>query len=458
MRSTWTWIHFNRRVITKPFNEVVCKYLAQEIDPFSKQKTLIFCVNDKHADMVVDLLKQAFQVHYGSVDDDAILKITGTADKPLQLIRRYKNERNPTIAVTVDLLTTGVDVPEICNIVFIRRVNSRILFEEMLGRATRPCPEVEKETVRVFDAVRLYEALEDVTAMKPVVVDTQLTFSQLMAEMTSVNDEEVRKLLREQFLAKFQRKKRRLNEENERDFETAAGLSPEAFGRELSQMPLDKVAAWFAENPQLGEILDRINPDQRPMLISEHADTFISAERGYGAGEKPEDYLKSFSEFIQTHRDEIPALLTVLTRPRELTRKQLRALAMELDRAGFSETNITTAWREMTNQDIAAHIVGFIRHLATGDPLVPYEQRVDWALAQMLAARQWTTPQRQWLGRIAAQTKANVIVDRDALDDPDLIFTREGGGFTRLDRMFDGQLAKTLETFNDLLWDKDNTQ
>ena len=447
---------FNRRVITRPFNEAVCKYLAQEIDPFSKQKTLIFCVNDKHADMVVDLLKQAFQAQYGSVDDDAIVKITGTADKPLELIRRYKNERNPTISVTVDLLTTGVDVPEICNIVFLRRVNSRILFEQMLGRATRLCPEVEKETFRVFDAVRLYEALEGVTAMKPVVVDPQLTFSQLMAEMTSVNDEAVKKLLREQFLAKFQRKKRRLSEENARDFESVAGLSPEAFGQKLSQMSLDEVAGWFTENTQLGEILDRINPDQRPMLISEHPDAFVGAERGYGAAEKPEDYLKSFGEFIKTHRDEIPALLTVLTRPRELTRKQLRELAMELDRAGFSEANITTAWREMTNQDIAAHIIGFIRHLATGDPLVPYEQRVDWALSQILAARQWRQPQRDWLMKIAAQTKANVIVDRDALDDPDLIFSRDGGGFARLDKMFDGQLTETLETFNDLIWKTEN--
>lgn len=446
---------FNRKVITRPFNEVVCKYLAQEIDPFSRQKTLIFCVKDTHADMVVDLLKKAFQSQYGSVDDDAIVKITGTADKPLELIRRFKNERNPTIAVTVDLLTTGVDVPAICNLVFIRRVNSRILFEQMLGRATRPCPEVEKETFRVFDVVRLYEALEDVTAMKPVVVDPNLSFSQLMAEMTCVNDEEAKKLLREQFLAKFQRRKRRLSEENARDFETIAGMSPETFGQRLSQMPLDEVAGWFAENPQLGEILDRINPNQHPMLIAEHPDQFLGVERGYGNAEKPEDYLNSFGEFIRTHRDEIPALVTVLTRPRELTRKQLRELAMELDKAGFSETNVTVAWREMKNQEIAAHIVGFIRYIATGDPLIPYEQRVEWAYQQMLAAKPWTTPQKEWLRRIAAQTKANIIVDRDALDDPDLIFARDGGGFARLDRMFEGQLMDTLGTFNDLIWKRE---
>lgn len=106
----------------------------------------------------------------------------------------------------------------------------------------------------------------------------------------------------------------------------------------------------------------------------------------------------------------------------------------------------------MANQEIAAHTIGFIRHLATGDPLVPYEQRVDWALNQMLTARPWTTPQRQWLMRIAAQTKANTVVDRDALDDPDLIFRCEGGGFGRLDKLFDGQLEETLNSFHGLLW------
>ena len=130
---------FNRKVITRAFNAVVCKYLAQEIDPTSKRKTLIFCVNTDHADLVVDVLKDAFEAQYGSVEDDAVIKITGNADKPLELIRRFKNERLPNVAVTVDLLTTGVDVPEICNLVFLRQVNSRILFDQMLGRATRLC-------------------------------------------------------------------------------------------------------------------------------------------------------------------------------------------------------------------------------------------------------------------------------------------------------------------------------
>ena len=233
-------------------------------------------------------------------------------------------------------------------------------------------------------------------------------------------------------------------------------MTPDVFIQRLRQTPLGEIVRWFGNYHQLGEILDRQGESESQLFISDHADQLIKVEHGYGVATKPEDYLKEFSEFIQTNRDTIPALVTVLTRPRELTRKQLRELAIALDHAGFSEVKLETAWRDMTNKEIAAHIVGFIRHTATGDPLIPYEQRVDWSLQQMLSSRKWTEPQRQWLQRIAAQTKANRLVDREALDDPDLIFRREGGGFARLDRIFDGQLDQTLNNFNGLLWSYHN--
>lgn len=451
---------FNRKVITRAFNEVVCNYLAEELDPGSRRKTLIFCVSDSHADMVVGLLKQAFAAQYGAVEDDAVIKITGAADKPLQLIRRFKNERLPNVAVTVDLLTTGVDVPEICNLVFLRQVNSRILFDQMLGRATRLCEfggTDVKDSFRVFDAVRIFEAIGDMTAMKPVVVNPKISFAQLAQELATLKDESATELARDQFLAKLQRKKRHLSDQHRQDFEAKAGMPVQAFVQNLKAMPLAQVAAWFVQNPDLGELLDRRNDGpEREMYVSEHADAFERAERGYGKAQRPDDYLRAFSDFIKTQGNQIPALVTVLTRPRELTRAQLRELVLALDRAGFTETNLALAWREMTNQDIAARIVGYIRQAAIGDALVPYAERVDRALQHLLAhpptGKPWSTPQRDWLKRIAAQTKANVLVDRSALDDPDLIFKREGGGFNRLDKVFNGQLQPVLDAFNDALW------
>ncbi|MFN9924589.1 MAG: type I restriction-modification system endonuclease, partial [Cyanobacteriota bacterium] len=190
---------FNRQVLTEAFNRVVCEALADELDPFSPFKTLIFCVNDQHADLVVLLLKEAFQKRYGSVADEAVAKITGASDQPQQLIRHFKNEAFPNVAVTVDLLSTGVDVPAICNIVFLRRVNSRILYDQMIGRATRLCEPIGKDSFRIFDAVGLYEALQHFTDMKPVVVNPTISFSQLLQELQSTQADAA-ELVREQLI------------------------------------------------------------------------------------------------------------------------------------------------------------------------------------------------------------------------------------------------------------------
>jgi len=336
--------------------------------PRSVQKTLIFCVTDSHADIVVEELKKAFTSQYGSIDDDAVIKITGAADKPLELIRKFKNERNPNVAVTVDLLTTGVDVPEICNIVFIRRVNSRILFDQMIGRGRRLCEEVGKESFRIFDAVRIYEALQNLTEMKPVVVDPKITFTQMEQELrslswqgrpapemsltnptTAIDTEHHRRdadataialLVRDQFAAKLQRKKRHLPASAIEDFETLTGMEINRFAETIREMTPANAVVWFRNHSGIGEILDRKSdkaPD--PIYISEHPDQLVSIERGYGQASKPKDFLEEFSKFIKSHQNEIPALLTVITRPRELTRKQLRELALELDEAGFSEKN-----------------------------------------------------------------------------------------------------------------------
>lgn len=158
---------FNRVVYTENFNKVVCQELARHLDPDLPGKTLVFCSTDQHADTVVRLLKETFP----HTPDDAIVKITGKADKPLEHIKRYKNEQYPSIAVTVDLLTTGIDVPSISHLVFLRRVKSRILYQQMIGRATRLCPDIRKQCFHIYDAVELYKDMDEFSEMKPVVVN-----------------------------------------------------------------------------------------------------------------------------------------------------------------------------------------------------------------------------------------------------------------------------------------------
>lgn len=99
-------------------------------------KTLIFAVDDlghtSHADRLVLMGREVF-----GRGDHFVEKITGRADDPLKLIRQFRNWQEPGVVVTVDMLTTGVDIPDLEFLVFLRPVKSRILFEQMVGRGTR---------------------------------------------------------------------------------------------------------------------------------------------------------------------------------------------------------------------------------------------------------------------------------------------------------------------------------
>ena len=450
---------FNRRVITESFNQVVCDALADQIDPTLREmgKTLIFCVNEDHAILVTALLKKALQERYEDIGDDDIVKITGASDKPLELIRRYKNEVSPRVAVTVDLMTTGIDVPEICNLVFLRRVKSRILYEQMLGRATRKCDDIEKQVFRVFDAVDLYSAIQDFSTMKPVVVNPKISFSQLVNELEQVTKPDAESEILDQIQAKLQRKKQHLSETQKETIESLADMPVDELADHLKQQSPGEAAAWLQSRKQIAEILDRRDGGRKPKIISDHPDELRSVSQDFRAGEAeeaytmPGDYLESFKAFINNSQNEIPALLVVTQRPRDLTREQLKALRVQLDAAGYSETQLRSAWRNQTNEDIAASIIGFIRQAAVGDPLVPYGERVQKAMKKILASQPWTAPQRKWLERIGKQLEQEYVVDRAALDQG--AFKREGG-FQRLNKVFKGKLEQVLNDINQALWDE----
>jgi type I restriction enzyme R subunit len=446
---------FNRRVITRSFNQIVCEELAKHIDPSLPGKTLIFASTDGHADIVVAELKKAFRDRYGEIDDAAVAKITGSVDAPGKMIRRYRNDAMPTVAVTVDLLTTGIDVPKIVNLVFIRRVNSRILYEQMLGRATRLCPEIGKETFRIFDAVGIYDALQPLTAMKPVVVNPKITLTQLLEQFARVTDAAHRAQLRDEILVKLSRRIGKLTADAQEAFQNLAGEPVQETANRLRHEPLDAMANWVKDKPGIGPILDWKPESGRsiPLPISEHPDKFVSTTIGYGAAMvRPEDFLSSFAQFIRDNINKVAALQAVVQRPRELTRDTLKAVRMELDRQGFSEAALRNAWKQTKNEDIAASIVGFIRQAAIGDPLVPWADRVKAAMDRIVKRGSWTEPQRKWLERIGKAVTHVGVADRAVLDEEQ--FGAVTGGFTRLNRLFDGKLDAILGDINSELWSK----
>jgi type I restriction enzyme R subunit len=131
--------------------------------------------------------------------------------------------------------------------------------------------------------------------MQPVVVNPAVTFTQLAHELVQVASDAARALVRDQFVAKLQRRKRHLSEVAARDFETCAGMPPDAFIERLKTVPLADIATWFTHNPDLSEILDRQGEGHpEPVFVSHHADRLLGTERGYGRAKRPENYPQEF--------------------------------------------------------------------------------------------------------------------------------------------------------------------
>ena len=444
---------FNTKVITESFNRVITEELVNYIDPLSDEKTLIFAARDSHADMIVRLLKEAYIKHGVQVDDDAIIKITNSVHNQDLLIKRFKNEQFPNIVVTVDLLTTGIDVPKITNLVFMRRVKSRILYEQMLGRATRLCPEINKEAFNIFDAVRLYDALENVTNMKPLVQQPNIKASMILEKAIQAEDDESFVFYKEELIAKLQRKRQTLNDQEQDELCQLNNIqSIDNWLHELKDANQEVLRSQQEKILRLSEYKKM----KDAFIVSEQSDQLLDISYGYGddAQSKPGDYLEEFHEFIQNNMDKIPALELVVKRPRDLTIRDLKEIRLELKRHNFNETDLQQAWSQVKQENIAADIISFIRQVALGTKLVSHEERIKYAMKQVYALNnQWTPSQRKWLERIEKQLmKENVLgpTAEEAFND-NTIF-HKSGGYKRMKQLFGEYTVKIIDTINDYLY------
>ena len=456
---------FNTQVITKEFNRTVCEALVNHLDPSIPGKTLVFCATDSHADIFVSELKKAIDDTYGPQPDSMVSKITGTAvagDKTL--IKRFKNEVNPKVAVTVDLLTTGIDVPSITQLVFVRRVKSRILYEQMLGRATRLCENLygqgeHKESFEIFDAVDLYDAIEDFNTMRPVVQNPRFDIAETVDRMNQAlekPDPIAANAFHNELTVKVRRLQTRLSHKEEELGTRFDDLSVDSLISKVAHSA-NAACQLFAKHNELAPWLASLSrKGPRPaVMVSEHPDQMVSVERGYGDGrEKPSDYLLRFNEWIVENQNKYDALRLILTAPSSLTRKSLKELLLALADEGFSETQLRPAWREVKHQDCAATLIGYIRSQALGSPLIAFEDRVDRAANRLRSSTEfkWTQNQRRWLDRIVNQIKKQTLVDHESLQSGAFA---SAGGFNVINKSFSGKLDMLLTDLHDDIWKDD---
>ncbi len=442
---------FNKKIVLPDHTRKVLEEISNYINPESSEKTLIFAVNDNHADCIVDTLRDIYKPF--GISNEAIMKITGKTaggnkKKILQVIKQFKNNQYPNIAVTVDLLTTGIDVPAICNLVFMRKINSRILFEQMLGRATRLCPEIGKTHFDIFDAVRVYEDLDSTSGMKSVSINK--TMAELLEDLFR-NSEENKQPVKDRILARLQRKNNDLTSAQKYDIsERLSGIDLKTYVHRLKSCTQDGFIERCKKDLDFLLWVDSLKGKKKGYFYSEKADILKETTRGYGSTEKPEDYLDAFTKFVNENKDKIEAIRIACTKPSDMTRAQLKELKLVLDKENFTETSLNEATSAVTNAHIVADIIAHVRNAVLKTPLFNHDERVEAAFSKLIASHRFNKMQLDLLEKIKTYMLHESILNTETFEAP--VFKMEGG-FARFNKKFGGNLIEIIREINTYIYE-----
>ncbi len=422
-------------------------------------KTLIFAANDvahvSHADQLVGICRDAF-----GRGDSFVQKITGspTVDRPLQRIREFRNRPSPAVVVTVDMLSTGVDIPALEFIAFLRPVKSRILWEQMLGRGTRRCADINKSHFTVFDCFdgTLIDYFKKVSAFTVEPPERPSRTIQEIIEAIYQNRDRpynVRCLVK-----RLQRIDKEMSGEGRDLF---ANFIPDGDVARLARELPGKVAndftatMQFLRNPAFQDLLVNYPRPPRTFVVAYPTEDTVSSTwliRGADGKEyKPGDYLAAFARFVRENPLPIEAVRILLDRPRDWGTEALAELKQKLATTPerFTVENLEKVHAAHYHRDLV-DIISMVKHAAREEePLLSAPERVERAFARITAGRRLTEDQRKWFDRIRAHLVANLSIDReDFQDDPVL---HDAGGWRPADRAFSGELDELLHQINEAM-------
>jgi len=444
----------NRKII-----EEIKKYALEHEERTGRfPKTLIFAANDiphvSHADQLVKLCRDIF-----GRGDSFAQKITGspTVDRPLQRIREFRNRPDPKIVVTVDMLSTGVDIPALEFIVFLRPIKSRILWEQMLGRGTRLCKDLipPKSHFTVFDCFdgTLLEYFKKVSAFTIEPPDKPSRTVQELIEGIWQNRDRpynVRCLVK-----RLQRIEKEMSGEAREQF---AGFIPDGdVGRYAKDLP-SKIDGDFTatlkllRNPAFQDLLVNYPRPKRTFMVAYPTEDTVSSSwliRGTDGKEyKPEDYLTAFARFVQENPLSIEAVRILLDRPQDWNTDALAELRQKLATTSerFTLDNLEKAHAAHYHKNLV-DIISMVKHAAREEaPLLTAPERVGFAFDQVCAGRTFTPEQQKWLDRIRAHLIQNLTLSTEDFDDIPVL--RDAGGLAKATRVFAGELEKLVKELN----------
>lgn len=459
------------RTVIRTFKEHLPEMFPNRFDRggnFEIPKTLVFAKTDSHADDIIQIVREEF-----NEENRFCKKITYKAeDDPKSVLASFRNDYYPRIAVTVDMIATGTDVKPLEWLLFMRDVKSRNYFEQMKGRGTRvinfddlkkvsPSAKITKDHFVIVDAIGVTKSLK--TDSRPLEKKPGVALKDLLGAIAvGARDEELFTTLAN----RLTRLDKQITDKERAKFEEKSGgitisqvvkdllnaFNPDTLDdiRELVQKGMpgaapaaieDKVKELEAElqnsaasvfTGELNEYIENVRKAHEQKIDLLNPDELLNLGWDKNNRDKANEIIRSFTEWIITHKDEILALQLFYAQPyrrRELTFAMIKDLVdkMLLDKPLLAPLNVWRAYEQLENvsgqpKNEMVALVSLIRKVAGIDAvLTPYDKTVDknfqtWLFKKQAGTLKFTKEQMEWLYMLKDQIATSVHIEADDLD------------------------------------------
>jgi type I restriction enzyme R subunit len=489
------------RTIVRTFRD----RLPVDIFPGRKEvpKTLIFAKDDSHAEDIVEIIRDEFG-RGNSFCQKITYKVTDA--KPEDWIQAFRNQYEPRIAVTVDMVATGTDIKPVEIVMFMRAVRSRLLFEQMKGRGVRIIDPNDLRAVSGDEATaKTHFVIVDCVGIteKPL-TDSQPLERKRTVSLKALLEHVAMGGIDEAVLSSLASRLARLDrqcgpEEQGRVVEASggprlgdlcggivSGLDADrqiAEARCLFELPegsepteqqvaqaaealLKRAVEPLATRPELRKLLLDLKRELEQVIDEVSVDELLEAGASKEAREKARELVSDFEQFIAANRDEIDALQFFYAQPygKRLSFHDIKALAEAIKAPPRSWTP-ERLWRayELLERDkvrgasgqrLLTDMVSLIRFATHKDvELVPYGEQVrerfeNWLAQQGNSGRPFSEEQRHWLEMMRDHIATSLEIQ---IEDLDYAPFAEAGGLGKAVQVFGSGLREVIGELNEVL-------
>ena len=483
------------RTVIKTFKE----NLFTQLFPQRKEvpKTLIFAKTDSHADDIIQIVREEF-----GEGNEFCQKITYQAEKPESVLSSFRNDYNPRIVVTVDMIATGTDVKPIECLIFMRDVHSRNYFEQMKGRGTRTLSKEDLQKVSrsatenkdhfvIVDAVGVTKSKKTETRTlerKPSVSMKELMLTVAMGS----KDEDTLTSLANRLI----RLNSRMTPKERKEFKENVGCSV----GELSQQLLDafdfdvqvsyagivldgeepteeqKIRLEQAKkelvqkavepfyNPDIRIYIENVRKNHEQIMDNVNIDKLVNIGFDTDVQATADNVIHSFQSFIEVNKDEIIALRIIYDqryKQRPMAIEKLKELYEKMKSKGITVERLWNCYAIKQPEKVKigtlaklTDLISIIRfEMGYTDKLTPFADKVNynfmlWTLRRNAGVVHFTEEQMEWLRMIKDHIASSLSIEPEDLD---LSPFDHKGGLGRFYDVFGDEYEDILREMNEEL-------